>query len=148
MAEIIIGNRVYRPGRLDAFKQLHVYRRLAPVIAEAGAPLLSFFVDLMKANQGRKPDDAVTIPDGFDPRKALGPLSSAIAKLPDGDADYVIMTCLSTVTFQVTKDGPWVNLIVSGRMMHEDLGLGDIMKIVWGVLQENLAGFFSTAAPS
>lgn len=122
--EIQINEKKYRTGRMDARRQFHVVRRLAPI--------LSGLTDLKKMMG--------------EPLAALGPLADAVASMSDQDADYVINSCLSCVERQQSAGG-WAKVMVDDALMFQDLDMAAMLRLTWAVLQENLQGFFD-ALPS
>jgi hypothetical protein len=92
--ELEIKGQNYRFGVLDAFKQFHLARRIAPVmgsLAQAGGL-----------------------------KDALQPIAEAVARMPDQDCNFVLQTCLRSVQRQ---SGPvWANIFVGESLMF-DLGV-------------------------
>jgi hypothetical protein len=124
--EFDIGGVAYRADQLDAFKQLHVSRKIAPVVPK----LIPVFVLLQK----------VRTPTTW-PRwgTAAGPFAEALAALPEADVDYVVKTCLASVKRE--QGGAWAPLMAGGALMFADLDLGQMLPIVVRVLRENLGNF-------
>lgn len=140
MREFEVGGHKYTAGKLDAFKQFHVARRLAGVIPALGEAIPALKIALLDA-QGKDQDEAAI---GF--LGALGPLTEVIASMKDEDADYVLNECLSACKREV-KDGTWAPVRSNGVLMYEDIELAEMLQIAWEVLQENLASFMG-ALPS
>ncbi|MDD3310951.1 phage tail assembly chaperone [Pseudodesulfovibrio sp.] len=128
--DLTINGNAYRAGRMDARRQFHVVRRLAPII--------SGLTDL-KSLMG-------------DPMAALGPLADAIAEMKDADADYILDACLAVVERKQPAGG-WAKVMVNGGLMFQDLDMAAMLRLTWAVLQEDMQGFFdalprpSPAAP-
>lgn len=128
MTEFTISGNTYKAGKLDAFKQFHVARRIAPVLSGLGV-----FIEVAKV----------------DPLAAVGPVAEAIGKMTDADSEYVIYTCLGVVQ----RKQPGVNLgwgpvTSSGGMMYDDIDMAVMLQLVWHVLQVNLAGFLNALPDS
>lgn len=117
--EFEVKGQAYRAGRLDAKRQFHVTRRLAPLLAAAGGSLEQIKTD---------------------PFSLFAPLAQGIASLPDADADFVIDTCLGVVQRKQGKS--WAPVTSPGGLMFEDIGMAEMLQIVGKVLAENLGGFF------
>ncbi len=118
--ETEIGGKTYRLGSLDAMKQFHVTRRLAPVLArlrEAGA-------------------DA----DGGD---IMAVLLTAVGELSDADSEYVIKTCLAVCSRQIEGGAGYAAVVRGGQFMFGDMTMPDMLQLTWAVLQANLADFFT-----
>jgi hypothetical protein len=120
--EFEIKGQQYRSGKLDAFKQFHVSRRLAPV--------LSGMASLAESPQ-------------TDFTELLQPVAEAIAHMPDSDCDYILQTCLSVVQRQ--QGNAWANVYAPNTkaLMFDDVDLSTMLQIAVKVIQDNLAGFFS-----
>jgi hypothetical protein len=131
-----INGHSYRFGKIDAMKQFHVVRRLAPALASVGLSL------------GRLKQLA-NVAD------LLGPAFEVIAKMSDEDSNYIIYTCLRAVS---RKDGQgagtgWMPLVPSSQDMlaYQDIELPEMLQLVMWVLRVNLEGFFkglTDATPS
>lgn len=138
MREFEVNGVKYRCGRLNAFEQLHVFRKLAPVIGAAGS-----LVDVLKPKAGGALD--VRIDD-------MMPLITAIAEMPETDLDTVIRKCLSVVErAQDTAVGTgWAKVWSASaeRVMFDDIDNAmSMVQIAIAVIQDNL-GNFSFALPS
>lgn len=123
--EFDIGGVAYRADQLDAFKQLHVSRKIAPVVPK----LIPVFVLLQKSAH----DDLAAL------GTAAAPFAEALAALPEADVDYVVKTCLASVKRE--QGGAWAPLMAGGALMFADLDLGQMLPIVVRVLRENLGNF-------
>jgi hypothetical protein len=124
MSEFEINGQTYRAAKLDAFKQFHIARRLAPL--QAG---------LSKAMEGGGSGE-----DAFSPA-----IAEAVAGMPDADCDYILQTCLAVVQRQ--QDGRWVSIMAAGAkaLMFEDIDMGAMLQIAGQVITENLGGFFGAS---
>lgn len=123
--EFSIGGVEYRADQLDAFKQLHVSRKIAPVVPK----LIPVFVLLQQSAH----DDLAAL------GTAAAPFAEALAALPEADVDYVVKTCLTSVKRQ--QGGAWAPMMAGGALMFADLDLGEMLPIVVRVLRENLGNF-------
>lgn len=119
--EFKIGENTYRAGKMNAMKQFHVARRIAPVVGS-----------LVALTRGAPAMDEI-----------LQPIAEAIAKLSDGDCEYVLGACLSAVQRQSGQGWAAVWDSRVGRLMFEDIDLPAMIQIATRVLQDNLAPFFS-----
>jgi hypothetical protein len=140
VADFTIGEHRYRSGRLDLFRQVHVVRRLAPVMG----PLVRFA-------------ELTTVEPSADPNETLErqmeivvPFFEAFAKMPDEDVNYVLSTCLAVVSRLQGGNGQgpqlWTDVwnTAARRLMFDDIDLPVAMQICWNVIQDNLAGFSLT----
>lgn len=78
--QFTIKDKTFDSGRLNAFQQLHVVRRLAPVTERLVA---------LAGSAG-------------DPEAFLGPLARTVGELPDVDVDYILNACLDVT--QIRQD--------------------------------------------
>ncbi|QYY30237.1 hypothetical protein K2O51_22970 [Cupriavidus pinatubonensis] len=155
--EIELGGNTYSIGRLSAKQQLHVSRRIAPVIP----PMIPAFLKLaekLKASGVDAPEasGAATAKllmggDLSDLGEALQPFADALAALNDADADYVFDNCLSAV--QRRQDSGWARVVSLEQktLMFQDMDLGVMLPLVVQVIVANLGPFIRgllTSLPS
>jgi hypothetical protein len=124
VTEITDGGHKYRVGRLDARKQFHIVRRLAPVLGE-----------LQAVASVKKPEDA------------FAPLAVAVSRLSDEDSDYCIFGLLAVVSREQEQGLGWGPVSTGTTLMYDDVDLGAMLRLAWFAFSENLSGFFP-AAPS
>ena len=131
MAEFSVGEHQYRSEIMDARLQLHVARRLMPVLPS--------FREMLVAD----PDDPMS------QLKALQPLAEAIAAMKDQDVDYILDACMRH-TFMAQKHG--ANGDISGwtRLWNEAAGrpqfkmdMNEMLQIARALIVENIGGFLS-----
>ena len=119
MAEFTVGGQDYRSGKMDAFTQFHVARRLAPIFSAIKAA----------ADMGKTTSLDATIAG-----------AEALSTLSDEQCNYVLAACL-TVT-QRKQGAAWAPLRVQGRMQFEDVDVTGLTQIAWKVLEDNFTSFF------
>jgi hypothetical protein len=126
MDDVELNGRKFRTvGKLNAFKQLHLFRRLLPILAGMGASLRAM--------------PTSTADPGF--WSALGPMAKALSEMSEGDSEWVLLTCLTPC--QMWNGSNWANLTASsGGLMFSDLGLRTMLELALLVIQENLGDFF------
>jgi len=73
-------------------------------------------------------------------QKALVPLTMAISKLSDDDANYVLFGLLASVQRKIDGGG-WGNVSVEKSLMYEDIDMGVMLQLAVASFKENLAGF-------
>lgn len=123
--EIEFGGHTYRLGTLSAMTQMHVMRRVAPIMASAG-----------------------------DSENALAGMLSALGEMSDADVEYVIGKCLADCMRKQDGDAGWSAVWRSGALMFEDIGAKGMFALTRATLEANLADFFpanpsgSKAAPA
>lgn len=127
--EFTIGDKNFTAGKLDAFKQLHVSRRIAPIIPT----LVPIFVKIAK-------DGAMKDLAGL--AELLVPFADGLAGLSDETSEYVISTCLSVVKRQA-QGGNWTPVWSqqAKACMFDDMDLGDLIQISIKVIQDSLGPF-------
>lgn len=129
--EFTIGEKQFRAGKLDAFKQLHVSRRIAPIIP----PLIPIFVKVAKDG------DLTKDIEGF--AAVLEPFAEGLAGMSDADTEYVFGTCLSVVKRQVGTNWTPVWNAQANVCMFDDIDLGEMIQIVIKVVQDSLGNFIN-----
>lgn len=127
MLEIDIKGVEYRLGKLDPFKQLHVARRIAPLLPSLlPAAALAGDLDGLAKNMGELV-------------KYLEPLTAALSQLPDADCEYVYANCLAIV--QRKQGNGWANVWGKGGLMFEDMDLAAMTRLVVEVIKNQLGNF-------
>lgn len=145
MTEITLNGHAYRLGTLDAFKQLHLSRKLAPLIPE----LVPAFVKI-QALIGPAPVDGAEAPADApkldldkvaDIAVLLGPFADALAGLSDADTEYITALCMSVVHRQSANTWAAVWNKDAKTFMFQDIGLDTLMVLLLRVIQANLGNF-------
>ncbi|MNR86943.1 hypothetical protein D3C71_1163810 [compost metagenome] len=139
--QITISGKNYTIGRLNALDQLHVSRKIAPIIPSL-IPLISEVAKggLSKVIESLESGDDVELEnidlkelDGLS--SALSPLMDVIAGMSEDDTNLVIHKCLSVVN----RDGA---LLCRGEsIMFDDLDMMQILPLVVAVIRKNLGNF-------
>lgn len=136
MEIIPIGGHDYTIGRLNALDQLHVSRKIAPIIPNI-MPILTEVAkgDLEKVIESIESDENAEL-GGLEPlAKALEPFMEAIAKIPEEDVNYVIYKCLSVVK----RNG---SVVCRGEsIMFDDLDMNHLLPLTVAVIRTNLGNF-------
>lgn len=136
MEIIPIGGHDYAIGRLNALDQLHVSRKIAPIIPNI-MPILTEvakgeFSKTLESLENGATDEL----DGLEPlAQALEPFMEAIAKIPEDDVNYVVHKCLSVVK----RNGAVV--CRNGTMMFDDLDMSHLLPLTVAVIRTNLGNF-------
>ena len=136
MEIIPIGGHDYSIGRLNALDQLHVSRKIAPIVPNI-MPILTEVAkgDLEKVIESIEADENAEL-GGLEPlAKALEPFMEAIAKIPEEDVNYVIYKCLSVVK----RNG---SVVCRGEsIMFDDLDMNHLLPLTVAVIRTNLGNF-------
>lgn len=133
MIEFEVGGQNYRAEKLDAMRQFHVMRRLAPVMARMAESFggVKALAEVSEQNIG----EAVA---------KFEPVLEALGEMKDADAEFVVNTCLAVVLREQEGGKGWAKVQASnGRLMFSDIELPQMMRLVWKVLEDSLKGFFS-----
>lgn len=131
------GHRYRIAGKLNAIQQLHIVRRLAPLIgAFQGVDLAA----LRPADQGAAPERAEQAM-----KQIMGPLAEGVAKLSDADTEYVLAACMGLVQRDLGGGSGWGPVWNAGArtMQYSDIGFAELIQIVGRVLMANLGDFGS-----
>lgn len=125
--EVTIDGVQYKTSKLDAFTQLHVARRLVPVLPGFIATILKADLDKVSANE------AFIL--------AAGPVGQSFAMMPQDDVDYIVRACLS-VCGKVQGDKLAPLMAPNGRLMFEaEMTLQIMIRLSIEVIKENLGNF-------
>ncbi len=128
MNEITIAGNTYRYGKLNAFAQFHLERRIMPLVFSA-FPVFFGAAD-------KKEDSVVSFKDILEKSK---PLADILSKMSDEDADYITRTCLSVI--QRKQGMEWVSVMSDGHLMFDDLDAFETVLLSFFVIRRNLANF-------
>ena len=136
MENLMINGHEYTIGRLNALDQLHVSRKIAPVVPTL-MPIISEIAkgDLEKTIQAIEAGNNEEL-SGLEPlTEALAPLMDAFAGMPEDDVNYITYKCLSVVK----RDG---SIVCRGQsLMFDDIELGEMFPLVIAVIRINLGNF-------
>lgn len=135
--EFEIAGQRYRAEKLDAFKQLHVSRKIAPIVPK----LLPMFLKMSEKKDALK-EDLAGMAEAFEP------LAQALADMPDADCEYVFNACLGVVARH--QQGNWASVWSGGSLMFDDIDIGTMVqitsKVIWDSLGNFTRGLFANAA--
>ena len=139
--QITISGKNYTIGRLNALDQLHVSRKIAPIIPSL-IPIISEVAKggLSKVIESMESGDDVEL-ENIDLKEldglsgALSPLMDVIAGMSEADTNLVIHKCLSVVI----RDG--AVLCRCESIMFDDLDMMQILPLVVAVIRKNLGNF-------
>jgi Phage tail assembly chaperone protein, TAC len=137
--ELEIKGETYRTGRLNAFQQFHVARKLAPAVFALGksAGKLKPLVEAMqKKNETGSFEGLDTIIE------LVQPMVEALGEMKEEDVDYVLKTCMTVC--ERKQGAAWARTVsANGRFMFEDVELPELIQLTVAVVRENLANFFT-----
>ncbi|MDH0638194.1 hypothetical protein N5D52_14700 [Pseudomonas sp. GD03860] len=134
MSEFDLGDSTYRIGKLDAFKQFHLSRKVAPIIPT----LIPVFLKLQQsASKSPLSGDIGAMAE------VMGPFADGIAAMPDEAAEFILGTCLAVV--QRKQGDRWMPVWSSNQStcMFDDMDLGVMLQLTFRVIKESLGPFIS-----
>lgn len=142
-ATVEIAGQTYRVGKLSALKQLHVYRRLLPLLAQL-TPLFKMVRNAPASVEGSG-IKAALLNIQLD---QLTPIADGIASLPDESVNYLIGTCLGQVSRRIPGDLGWAKAWneAAASPQFEDMELPIIMQLLMTSIFHNLQGFLAAAS--
>jgi hypothetical protein len=133
--EFEYGGHEYRIGKLSAFQQFHVSRKISPLIP----PLIPVFMKVKSSGKsGSLTADLGSL------HELLQPFADGLAGMQDEAAEYVISTCLSTLKRKDPESGHWAAVWnQSGKVfMFADLNdLSGTIPLTIRVIQDSLGPF-------
>lgn len=129
MIEFEIAGQKYRAGKLDAFKQFHVSRKISPLLPA----LVPVFLRVTKNGGVSKDLSGVA--------ELLTPFADGLAGMTDETAEYIISTCLSVI--QRKNGDVWAPVwSLSGKCcMFDDVDMGVMIPLIVRVIQDSLGPF-------
>lgn len=127
----------YEIGTLPVLKQLHVARRLAPLLAHAAPG----FLQLKASEESDKAIDPIMLLL----TSAAVPAAESLASMKDDDFDYVVNECLTVCQKRQSK--AWAPLMANGVLMFHDIDGGTVLSLVRAVCEASLGSFFPTGQP-
>jgi len=137
MQEVEYNGIKYRTGKLDAFKQFHLFRKLMPLFSGMGETAAM----QVMGGETEVNENAVRW-------AALGPISQAVSEMSQSDSEFILRTCLS-VCLRQNPTGQWVKFTApNGELMFEDLDLMGMLQLTFAVIQDNLGNFFPAQNPN
>jgi|SRR6185312_12695642 len=131
--EFELNARRFRCEKLSALQQLHLSRKIAPLLP----PLAPLLVQLWQRREDMLGEDLLRMAELMDP------LAQALASMKDADAEAVVEMTLCSVKVE-TAPGTWVPLWLPGGKMAAVLELNDmgqLLPIVVKVVVFNLGSF-------
>lgn len=130
--EFELAGHTYKVGRLDAMTQLHVVRRLAPILTTLRSVA----------------EEGVVGADGQE--AALQRAVEAIGAVTDGSLEYVIARCMERVQRKIEGDRGWAPAWnrQAGKPQFDDIGGFHLLTIASRVVMNELGPFFDGLASS
>lgn len=135
MSEFKIGTDTFRIGKLNAFQQFHLSRKIAPIIPT----MLPLFSRLQSA-AGEGVSNPLTGDLGM-LGELMQPFADGIAGMPDESAEFILSTCLGAVKRQ--QGNSWFDVWNASQnvCMFDDIDLGVMIRLSVRVITESLGPF-------
>ena len=111
-----LNGKEYRAGVIDARKQFHIVRRLAPIFG----------------NMAAGGDTAVMF-------------ANAIGSLSDDDADYVLFGLLAVVKRKEDNGLGWSPVSNKTQMMYAEITMAEMLQLAFKSFEANMQDFFSVS---
>lgn len=130
--ELEVDGHKYQVEKLNALKQLHVARRLGPMLVVAGVT-----VDMVRDGMKLDLDDVVAL---------VGPVMEILSRMPDDEVEYIIFACLGAA--KRLQGDAWAPLMTSDgkQLMFADMDMPAMVRVVLEVIKENLGPFLKGLA--
>lgn len=125
--ELTVNGNQYSVGKLDAKRQFHVARRLAPVLLALGGAAAG--IQAMLSGKG----DAEAL-------SAMAPMAAVLANMSDADSEYVIDAALSVVQRQSGQGWQRVQ-VAGGALLFDDIDAFVMTQLTVAALRHNLGNF-------
>jgi hypothetical protein len=130
MDQIEYNGKQYSFTKLDAFTQLHVARRIAPILTSLGTSIS----DMVSAGKQLSGDDQMMM--------MVGKATEVVARMTDDDVNYVIKACMN-VTRRQAEDGRWTKVLQGSQLMFDsDMDMQVLLRLTVEVIKVNMGGFF------
>jgi hypothetical protein len=146
MAQFTVGAHNYSVGKLSAFDQFHVARKLGTVLLWIGNATLGDD-EMPKPGEAEKPKPKPKTPEQ-EARNFAQSICAMAAPLSRDDAEMAISLCLSVVSRNLGEGKGFAPVRQNGNMMYSDIELPQMLELVWHVLKENRLHDFFSASPS
>jgi len=124
VSEFVVGGHTYRAGKMLVKKQLHVIRRIGPILTDLGS--------LATLKTGASMAEVMA---------ALTPIANAVGAMSDADLDYVMDSCLNVCLRQQGDAWTPVWNARAGAAQFADILLPALLQLTARVMQENFSDF-------
>lgn len=122
--ELKIEDIKYKVDKLEARRQFHLVRRIAPLLAGAA---------LSRTKDGAKDFNTV-----------IAAIVNSISKMSNEEADFILDTCLSVCSRDVNGQWAAVQAPNSTALMYP-LEMDTQLQLAVAVIEDSLGGFFAIA---
>lgn len=140
--DFVVNGITYQASKLDAIKQFHILRRLAPVISGL-APLASLSSGSQPGGATIEQVKAQISNDPATTERAISGLCNALSSLKDDDANTVLFGLLGCITRQEQHGLGWAPITNGQLLMYQDIDLLAMMQLAWGAVKVNFSNFLN-----
>jgi hypothetical protein len=134
--EFRIGDRKFKLNKIDALRQFHIVRRIAPLLRE--------MIPVMGSIKKAKVDD-LTEEQKFEQFGLIAsPIIEGLARLSDADADFVLFRLLASVEVEQPQFNSWTFIATESGIKMQDMDLPVLLQAAGRALMFNLSGFFAS----
>lgn len=141
--EFDLDGRKFRVKKLSAFDQLHLSRKVAPLLPPLAPLIMKISENARNEEQGKSKSLLSTDILAF--AELAEPFAEALADMKDQHAEQVFTLTLSSVEVQTSAaQNVWMPLWIPGSKMASEIELNDAAKllpIVVRVIIHNLGNF-------
>lgn len=135
MDTFVINEKTYKVRKLNAFRQLHVVRRIAPILKE-------LLPEAVKMSKLQKQGSDLSEVSEDETLKMITPVMEGFSRLSDIDSEYVIKALLEGAEVQQAQ-GNWARVATpENGLMFQDMDLMTMLQLSARVFMYNLSGFF------
>ncbi len=127
-----IGSASFKLSKINALKQFHIVRRVAPILSE----LFPALNKLSKSN-GTSEEEKLEQTAEF-----LSPVIEGLSKLSDKDSEFVLFQLLASVEMK-QEAGNWARISNGEVMFFDNLDLPIMLQVAGRAFMYNMTGFFS-----
>lgn len=131
------GGKDFKLSKIDAIKQFHIVRRIAPILSELAPHMASAAKFQTVKDVEKLPDDKKFDIIG----KFAAPIMTGLSKLSDADADHVLYGLLESIEVKQAA-GNWAKVASGSFLMMQDLEFPVLMQLAGRAFMFNLSGFF------
>lgn len=129
-----LNGRKFKLGKIDAFRQFHIVRRIGPLLSE--------FMPALAGMSQKKLDKMSEEEKLAEFGRAMTPVMAGLAKLSDADSEYVLFRLLGAVEVHQKDFDTWAKVSTDAGIMMQDIELPVLLQLAGRSLMFNLSGFF------
>jgi hypothetical protein len=137
--EFSIGEHTFQLNKLNAFKQFHVVRRIAPILGKLGNVLPELAKAAKKVSAEQSVDQKIE-----EMAKFVEPIMNGLSSLSDADSEFVLLGLLSSVEVHQKQFNNWAKMATDKGLMFENFELPILLQCAGRAFMYNLSGFFAS----